>query len=221
MAALTIGDGVFTMSQIRWECAHGVPGRVDPRGAAVIHDIVQTMIEIYRERGPMHRAVPASTFLATRDEPDLELQLAGLLEAGTVVPFGRGQVALAPELRLSLLGRGALSHWLQGIELVQGEDISGLLREAIRIELRALTQWAATAQLPPDLVQCAAELAGVLASTTLDPSFMHAVVGLPGTARDRLARLLAVPEASCGSELELRAAVAKAVPVPVPAPPRS
>jgi hypothetical protein len=183
----------------------------------VSDDIVRLMVEIYRERGPMNRSVPVATFLATIDQSVLEQRLAGLLEAGTLVPLGRGAVALAPALRLSVIGRGALWHWLRGVDAADGE-LGELLLAAIRVELRSLVQWAVDGDLPIDLVQCAVELAAVLAMHDLNPAAIDVVNGFVGPPRQRLVQVLTVPEGSCRSPTQLRAALARAVTTPAAAP---
>jgi hypothetical protein len=155
-------------------------------------DICQIMIDIYRERGPMHRAVPVSTFLASMSQPELEQELGGLLDNGTLAPMGKGSVALAPALRLSLVTRQLLGQWLDGAALVEG-DLKGLLVAAIRAELRSLAQWARDTGVSGELAQQAAQVAGVVAMHGIDPVAMDVVAGYGGPASLRLAEVLSIP----------------------------
>lgn len=150
--------------------------------------IVQALTNAYQRHGFQQVGVPAGALLTVVGSREaLERALAGLLEEGVVVPYGNAEIALHPSARIALLGRGVLRGWIDRADR-EPVPVAGMLRDGISRELADLTRWAAGADLPDDLTQRAAELAGVLA-TGLDIAAMEVVATHGGTPRSRLGSL--------------------------------
>jgi hypothetical protein len=66
-------------------------------------------------------------------------------------------------------------------------------------------------ELPPELTQRAAELAGVLATSSLDPEAMTVVASSGGTPTRQLRELLALGEGRCSTLKELRTEISRFV----------
>ncbi len=167
-------------------------------------DMLSVVADVYRERGPLQQQVPVRSFLEAMRQCDVEEQLGVLLEAGALVPGSGGTIALAARLRLPLVTRTVLSAWVDEA-VAAPAPVEALLRAAIRAELRELVRYARTTTVQASVGQRAAELAGVLAMSDLDPRAMDVIAGLAGTVRSRHEDLAAIPEGCCRSLKELQA----------------
>jgi hypothetical protein len=178
--------------------------------------VLAAMIDAYRRRGYHQTAFPASELLvAVNPLERLEPALGALLNARHIVPAGNSMIALHPSARTALLSRSVLVRWLEAFAQ-EGPQLIGMYRDRIAGELATLVSWAAdTAQIPHELIQRAAELAGVLATTGLDPGAFDLVGAHGGTPRSRLAALTPVPPRSLdleGLRRRLRQAVSSQYP---------
>jgi len=170
--------------------------------------IVASLAGAYQKHGYTGVGVPAASLLSVVPREELEHALAALLDAEGLVPLG---VALHPSARTALLTRPVLDQWTDKVSRETGH-VRDLHRDTIAAELRALTGWAAGVPgLPDELVQRAAELAGVLATHGLDPRSMEVVSRHGGTARARLAALVAAAPGSCAGPDQLVALLRNAV----------
>jgi hypothetical protein len=156
----------------------------------VDQQIVRALATAYRQQGYHQVGVPASyllTVVGRREQ--LTAALGDLLTDGTVVAAGAHEVALHPSARVALLGRPVLEKWLDVVSRESGAK-AHLYREGIQSELQELVTWAVDAEeAPAELIERAAELAGVLATTTLDPRAITIVATHGGTPRGRLKAL--------------------------------
>lgn len=160
-----------------------------PTSPSTAETIVAALADAYRRQGYHQVAVPASLLLGlVSDRQELESTLARLLDDGGVVPVGNNGVALHPNARIALLGRGVLEKWLSSIKR-ESETKAVLYHDGIARELATLVSWGSNAALPDDLTQRAAELAGVLATFELDPRAIDVVATHGGTPRSRLTAL--------------------------------
>ncbi|HEY6796320.1 MAG TPA: hypothetical protein VI248_16715 [Kineosporiaceae bacterium] len=159
--------------------------------------IVQAMVDAYRRRGYHQVNFPASALLVAVDALDrLEGALATLLDARHLVPAGTSEVALHPSARLALLSRSVLARWFEAFSQ-EGPTSRARYTERVTSELTMLVRWACdTAGAPDELLQRAAELAGVLATVDLDPAAFEVVGKVGGTPRARLEALATVPARS-------------------------
>jgi hypothetical protein len=181
-------------------------GSQDNRGAAPpagVEEVLRIATTIYRRRGPAQVGLPLAAF------GDGAAQARALLESGELEPHERG-VALAPSVRLALAGPSVLAEWLDEARAITGPTARPAL-DAIRGELRTITRWACGKDLPDQLTQRAAELAGVLATSTLDPEAMAVVAASGGEPRRRLLQLCALPEGGCQTLKELRTEISRFV----------
>jgi hypothetical protein len=168
----------------------------DVTGPSIADQIITTLALRYQRGGYQQIAVPARAFLSLAAREDLELALADLLDDGHLVPVGTNGVALHPSARLALLSRAVFDQWVDKVSRETGHTF-GMHRDAIAAELGVLTAWASSANLPDDLAQRAAELAGVLATRELDPRAMDVVARHGGTPHGRLAALSGTTPRSC------------------------
>jgi hypothetical protein len=164
-----------------------------PTAGSATSRIVDVLATAYRRQGYHQAALPASTLLAvTASRGELETALATLLDDGAIVPVGTNGVALHPGARAALLTRRVLQTWHDTLSREAGAK-AALHREGLTAELTNLVAWAASdVELPDDLTQRAAELAGVLATPDLDPRAIDVVASHGGTPRGRLAALAAL-----------------------------
>jgi len=168
-------------------------------------EIIRIAATLYRRRGPAQVGLPLATF---GDAADQALALA-LVESGELERHERG-VALAPSVRLALAGQSVLSGWLDDVRQLPSQ-LAATALEAIREELRLITRWAAGRELPVELTQRAAELAGVLAVNSLDPAAMAVVASSGGAPSRQLRELLALGEGRCTTLKELRTEISRFV----------
>jgi len=162
-------------------------------GGTATEKIVNALASAYQRQGYHQVAVPASALLTVVPSREaLEEGLATLLDDGGLVPVGTNGVALHPSARTALLTRRVLEKWLDTVSRDAGPKAS-VYRDGIAAELSHLVAWAANnSALPDDLVQRAAELAGVLVTHELEPDAMSIVASHGGTPRGRLAALASV-----------------------------
>ena len=169
-----------------------------PSGA---EEIIRIAATAYRRRALV--GLPLATF------GDAAEQALALVDSGEMERHERG-VALAPSVRLALAGQPVLSGWLDDARQLPSQLAAAAL-EAIREELRLITRWAAVRELPPELTQRAAELAGVLATNSLDPQAMTVVASSGGAPARQLRELLALGEGRCSTLKELRTEISRFV----------
>jgi hypothetical protein len=158
--------------------------------------IIDALARSYQRQGYRGVAIPAGALYSVVDRDQVEQALGQLLDSGDLVAVGTTGVSLHPSARTALLSKAVLVSWLKVVARETGHT-QGLYRDTVAAELRTLTTWAASAPLPDDLTQRAAELAGVLATQGLDPEAMDVVGRHGGTPRSRLLHLVGVPPGSC------------------------
>jgi hypothetical protein len=168
----------------------------DPALAVARQQIVTALARKYQRSGYQGVAIPAGALFSVVARDQVERALAEMLTAEELVPVGTTGIALHPSARAALLSRPVIGQWLAAVAREKGHT-QGLYRDTIIAELRTLVGWAASAGLPDDLAQRAAELAGVLATRELDPTAMDVVARHGGTPSGRLAALAAVAPGSC------------------------
>jgi hypothetical protein len=183
----------------------------DTSVSTATQQIVTALVSAYQRHGYTGVAVPAGSLLSVVPREQLEQALAAMLDAEALVPLGANGIALHPSARTALLTRQVLDQWTDKVSRETGH-VRDLYRDTIAAELRALSVWAAGAPaLPDELVQRAAELAGVAATHGLDPRSMEVVSRHGGTARARLAALVAVAPGSCAGPDQLLALLRNSV----------
>jgi len=165
----------------------------EPSQASVPQAVLAAHADLYRRHGFLQRTLPVGALVSVAGSREaLESALAQLLDVGAMVPgTAPGSVDLHPSARVALLSRSVLAGWLRRADRETGPG-AGLARDRIAEELSVLVGWAAaTPDLPDDLAQRTAELAGVLVTHTLDPAAIDVVARHGGTAATRLAGLAA------------------------------